>query len=325
MSDIPLRRLQAFGGDSNRKAAVVAQVEAHAAAKEIVPGPGFWDGRRGSLVGVAAHDADMAAIERECGIDPGLLFALEAWWRMVYFAAPLHVAAWSRLDSGEVEQVRRFPVDWLAALAPGADTRAGAREILLWCLYATLGDVEASSGPARELGEIVAEMTAMYGAEPAPGRDEWRQVRKRAVGLNDRLAATDSVAASAAAVVETAAWPIGPSGSTVADVVEGYVNTAGAIAMREEGWTRSDEDLRTELEDRLNRGFESTFPIADEQERMAAQATVRREHDASVDAEYPGFRARTMAMREAVGIARWNRLYAMRAPILAVLEQAPRN
>lgn len=321
ISNIVSPPLCAFGGQEERKASLVEQVAKHSAAGEVVPGPGAWDGQKGSLIGVTIHATDPERFETEVGIDRGLLNLAETWWRIAFYAAPLHMPAWQKLDPAEVEEVRQFPCSWLTAIPTGADTGGIAKEILIWCIEQTLLDIGPKDDQASELVAIADELVQMHQGASA-SREDWRSLRRRCVALRDSIRGYN-VLGAAATTIETAAWPLGKSGSTIADTLAQFVNLVIPIVMAAEGWSEEDEAKKSELDARLNAAYEKAFAIEDAEERAIAQSAVRKTVDDAFDSDHPGLRERSIALATPTGLAKWERLIKIKQTLLDQLQNAP--
>lgn len=134
----------AYDNDPKVKAALVAQLEAHAAADEIVKGR-YWDDGKGCAVGCTIHGSNHARYDDIFG--PGG-----------------HMLAWIEdeiFEGASNARARRFPLEFVRAVRPGADLSRVGWQFLSWCLM----DVSMNPGIANpQVSEAVAQCAAVVAA-----------------------------------------------------------------------------------------------------------------------------------------------------------------
>jgi hypothetical protein len=313
--------MKAYNDDADLKRTTLERVNAHIAARQIVPLVSFWDGTQGSVAACAVHDPDPRAFEAALDIPRGLVPIVDAIYRKTYsWAPPDHPIPVGGLDPGEVALARRFPAEWLEAIEPGTDLSNAASQMILWVLSETRRANLALSSDSR-VSDLL-EQVASFHREDLSGREvrsqDWASVRNQAVALAD-ASPRGSIEAAAAVVAESAAWPKAPSGSVVLDVFESYVRIADAEAASCVGWTPAEHDIAEEVQAETNRVMEEETRGLEGKawELQAEQIMTRRRRQ--TEQKYPGLEAKQHELRSNLGKYTWARLLSCQQGLLNIL------
>jgi len=108
--------MKAWLDSAELKARIVAQVEAHAAADEIVQGK-YWENGQGCAVGCIIHGNDHSKFPAELGIPEALARLIDN----IFQGLPL-------------AQAKEVPLRFVTAIPVGADLSKTAGRFLLWLL-----------------------------------------------------------------------------------------------------------------------------------------------------------------------------------------------
>jgi hypothetical protein len=115
----------AFHNDPAIKAALVAQLEAHYAADEIIKGT-YWEDGKGCAVGCCVHSADHGLLETRYGIPKQIAHLMDEIF-----------------ESLPNEQAKDFPLAVIKAIPVGADLSKVINHFLEWLL------IDPNHGVAR--------------------------------------------------------------------------------------------------------------------------------------------------------------------------------
>jgi len=304
-------RLIAYHNDPALKREVLSRVETHRAAGEIVPGPGFWDGNRGSLVGVSVHSRDAEDFEVATGIAKGGLAIAERIWSLALLRLWLHREAWEGFHPTDIESLRAFPGEWLEKIAPGCNTDGLTRRMTISVLTLVLDEAEAH--PDLEgLGELLRTLIDGHEDSSAKAAASWREWRKSASALA-RAHREGTLQSALANLVATAAWPDTSSAGALPDVLEQYVNLCHYDARDEVAWTGTEEETKRGLDAQRER------ILLDPASR---ETTALRDFDDKLKNGYPVFAKRRTALEEARSLHTVRRLMRLRGIFLGLLSDA---
>src|SRR5258706_14596134 len=177
----------AYHNDPVVKAAILAQLQAHHDADQIVKGT-YWEGGKGCAVGCTVHSSNHAEYEPRFGI-PQVLARLE-----------------DRIFEGlSNELAKEWPMRFMSSVRPGADLSD------IWPKFAAWLLADPTRGVIRfartdEQRAIITEVAALY-LRGETDRNVWREVwdRARSVRNPDAAAAYAAYAAYSAAAADAAA------------------------------------------------------------------------------------------------------------------------
>jgi hypothetical protein len=186
----------AYHADPKIKAAILAQLEAHARADELVKGQ-YWEDGKGCAVGCTIHSADYAEYETRFGI-PQMLARLED-------------AIFEGLPSGKA---KKWPIAFMSAIEPGTDLSLVGWKFLHWMLT----DEKVNPGinhplvrdAVKQCADVLVPLTkgekADQSAARSAARSAWSAARSAAESARSAESAARSAARSAAWSAESAAW-----------------------------------------------------------------------------------------------------------------------
>lgn len=159
--------MQAYHGDPQIKADILAQLAAHREADELVKGQ-YWEDGKGCAVGCTLHSGDHAEYEPRFGI-PQML----AWLEDRIFEGLPNVEA------------QAWPEKFMAAIEPGADLSRVGWQFLHW---------------------LLTDETVNPGIADPSVKDAVKQCADVVLPLAEGDPADESAAWSAARAAESAAW-----------------------------------------------------------------------------------------------------------------------
>lgn len=214
--------------------AAIERLRAHAADKQLAPGPLAWNGNKGSLVGCILESDDLTQWENQLGLPQWLATTADG------------MAA----QQESVDAALTFGVELLSAIRPGADVSLAGSVVIVSALT-DAGDFTArlAEVPA-DLQQAASQVLALHRrllegdrAEPA----DWRAARRAATKLTD--AQPSELLKSYATCVETAAWDPLTSKSVVFDTLRVYSKAAIEKANADSGFTAEDDaNIRAHLQ-----------------------------------------------------------------------------
>ncbi len=189
------KTLRAFHGDPKIKKHYLDRVKMHAKADEIVHGQ-YWQDGKGCAVGCTIHSSNHAAYEKEMGIPRTL--------------ARLEDGIFESLANGDS---KKWPVQFLSAIKPGADLGMVWPQFAVWLLT------------DKEWGAIKYARTDSQRKAIQDVADAYQRVIDRKDSIEDwfKLRAAAYAAAAAAAYDAVAA-------DAAADAAAAYAAAAAAAA-----------------------------------------------------------------------------------------------
>ena len=206
----------AFHGNPDEKTAILAQLEAHYKADEIVKGL-YWEGGKGCAVGCSIHSSEHAAYEPIFGI-PRQLAHLED----------------TLFENMPNDRAKEWPLQFMRTIKPGSDlTRVHYR-----FMFRILTDATLTPGIEHELVKDAIKGVAVIMERLANG------VKLEEV-LEDLAAARSaarSAAWSAARSAESAAWSAAESAESARSA-----ESAARSAARSAAYVRMADILLEEL------------------------------------------------------------------------------
>lgn len=158
------------------KTDILAQLQQHRAADQIVQGYGYWKGGRGCAVGCTLHSGRHEEYETRFGI-------------------PVHLAYLEdRLFEGmPVEKAREWPMRFMGAIRPGADLSGVWRTFMVFLLTSEQWGV-LRHAKTEEQRSIIQEVAALF-ERGETNKKVWRDVRDRAWRVHADAAAYAATAA----------------------------------------------------------------------------------------------------------------------------------
>lgn len=174
----------AYHNDSAIKTGIIAQLEAHRAADQLMKGV-YWQHGKGCAVGCTVHSGNHAEYEKRFGI-PRVLARLE-----------------DRIFEGLPNaKAMEWPVRFMSAIAPGADLSRVWNRFGNWLLVDnTWGVIRHAKTDVQRA--IIREIAQKLMQPDAISESEWRELRRRAAAA---AAAAYAAAAYAAAYATAAAY-----------------------------------------------------------------------------------------------------------------------
>lgn len=226
--------LHAYQSKAAARDAAIARLRAHAADKQLAPGPLAWNGAKGSLVGCILESEDLGRWEHELGLPQWLGTTVDG------------LAA----QQATVDEALAFGVELLAAIRPGADVSLAGSVVIVSVLDDAADFVARLAEVPAALRQAATAVRALHrrlldGERPAPA--DWRAARRSATALTD--AQESELLKSLATCVETAAWDPLTSKSVVFDTLRVYGRAAVHKADAESGFTAEDDaEIRAHLD-----------------------------------------------------------------------------
>ena len=170
-----------FNSDPELKARYLEQLEAHAAADEIVQGQ-YWENGKGCAIGCLVHGHGHEELARMLDIPEGILRLVDRLFESLPNA-----------------EAKTFAVEWFRDVPVGADLSLVTNKFLVSVLKRNLElPVVRENTVVREVTEQVIALHERVIAGEVVSRGEWQAARAAA-------RATESVAAARAAA-RAAAW-----------------------------------------------------------------------------------------------------------------------
>ena len=183
----------AFTNTTVTKAELLAQLQLHHDADEIVKGH-YWEEGKGCAVGCAIHSGNHAEYEPRFGIPEAL--------------AQLEDAIFEGLPNGEA---KKFPLQFVEAIRPGADLSKVQYHFCAWILAdPEHGVIRFAGNPEWGVAaavQTVADLCARMATDDVPAEAEWRAAESGAESAR-RAAESASWSARSAArrAAESASW-----------------------------------------------------------------------------------------------------------------------
>jgi hypothetical protein len=228
--------LVAYHAESSEKNAILEQLRAHAAADEIIKGQ-YWEGGKGCAVGCTIHGSDHSKYETRFGI-PQMLAKLED---CIFEGLPN-------------ERAKTWPIEFMSAIAPGADLSRVGWQFLHW----TLTDNQVNPGIDNPLvrdaikqcadvlvpltkGETLDESAARSAAESAARSAAESAARSAAWSAESAARSAESAAWSAESAARSAAWSARSAAESAARSAESAARSAWSPGRSAESAARSAE------------------------------------------------------------------------------------
>jgi hypothetical protein len=199
-------KMHAFHDDPALKQELLARLQAHAQAGEILNRANVWHDGKGGPVACMVHDTDLAVWQQRTGVPRAVGSALD-------------VAA-SYLD--EPEQAARFVLEWVEAVEVGQDLRRVAPALIEWLLSDSEHGIHrlAENEAVRQMIKRVADLHRRAATGDAPDEAEWRAARAAAMAATD--ACETPLEKSILACAEAAAWNPATSATVMSDTMRAW-------------------------------------------------------------------------------------------------------
>ena len=186
----------AFTNTTVTKAELLAQLQLHHDADEIVKGH-YWEEGKGCAVGCAIHSGNHAEYEPRFGIPEAL--------------AQLEDAIFEGLPNGEA---KKFPLQFVEAIRPGADLSKVQYHFCAWILAdPEHGVIRFAGNPEWGVAaavQTVADLCARMATDDVPAEAEWSAAESAAESARraaeSARRAAESGAESARSAAESASW-----------------------------------------------------------------------------------------------------------------------
>ena len=189
--------MKAYHNDPQIKADIIAQLEDHRAADQLIKGQ-YWEDGKGCAVGCTLHSGNFAEYEPRFGI-PQMLARLED---CIFEGLPN-------------DEAMEWPVRFMAAIEPGADLSLIGWKLLHWLLT----DEKVNPGINHPLVAAAVKQCADLMATLAKGEPVTAESAERAAWSAWSAESAERAAwsaARAAACAATAAWSAAESAETAA-------------------------------------------------------------------------------------------------------------
>src|ERR1700753_3407086 len=157
--------LVAFHGSQEEKTAILAQLQAHHDADEIVQGK-YWENGKGCAVGCTIHGTDHAAYEPKFGIPMTL--------------AHLEDAIFEGLTHGDA---KAWPLRFMTAIHPGTDLSMVWSKFACWML-AGLSKVK-DEACAKAVADVLALYEEWIKTGVKPEKSRWAAARDAGAAARD--------------------------------------------------------------------------------------------------------------------------------------------
>lgn len=197
--------LVAYHGKHAEKDALIAQLQAHYDADEIIKGV-YWQRGKGCAVGCTVHSGDHSLYESIYGIPESLAHLEDTLFELLPDA-----------------RAKEWPLQFARAIAPGADLSRVEWQFKHWLLMTPEVNPGITHSLVRDAVETVAELCERAANGDMPCFDEWSAARSAAL----------SAAESAESAAESAAWSAAWSAETAAR----SAGSAAWTAARGAGWS----------------------------------------------------------------------------------------
>ena len=189
--------MKAYHNDPQIKADIIAQLEDHRAADQLIKGQ-YWEDGKGCAVGCTLHSGNFAEYEPRFGI-PQMLARLED---CIFEGLPN-------------DEAMEWPVRFMAAIEPGADLSLIGWKLLHWLLT----DEKVNPGINHPLVAAAVKQCADLMATLAKGEPVTAESAERAAWSAWSAESAERAAwsaARAAACAATAAWSAAESAESAA-------------------------------------------------------------------------------------------------------------
>lgn len=300
--------MAAFHSDSDLKNRLITQINAHRAAGEIVPGPSFWDGTRGSLVGVTVHSRDADDFEIATGVAKGPLAIAEKIWSLAMLRLWLHREPWKGYSASDIDDLRAFPASWLDTIAPGVDTRDVPRQVMTAVLALVRQETEIEPSLV-DLHQLLGELIEGHSSAASTPPTSWRGWRATATTLAGSFR-EGTLQAALGEIAATAAWPDTPSAGVLPDVLEQFVNLSKFDGRREVQWTVIEEETKRALDAAREKIL---------MDPVARGTGAVRDFDDTLKSRFPDYSARRDALDRSISLATIHRIVALKDILIGLL------
>jgi hypothetical protein len=190
--------LTAYLDNPQIKTDILAQLEAHRQADQIIKGR-YWENGKGCAVGCTIHSGDHAEYERCFGI-PQMLARLED---TIFEGLPNRKA-------------KDWPVRFMSAIRPGADLSRVGWQFLHWLLTDEKVNPGINHPLVREVVKQCADLLApLMKGLPVAGRSA-RSAESAARSAESAESAARSAGSAAWSAAESAAWSAAGSAASAA-------------------------------------------------------------------------------------------------------------
>ena len=203
----------AYHNDPKIKGDILAQLEAHRAADEIVKGQ-YWDGGKGCAVACTVHSSDHMQYEERFGI-PVMLARLED---SLFEGLPNDIA-------------QQWPIRFMSAVHPGTDLSRVGWQFLHWLLTDEkvnpgINDPKVASA-VRQCADVLVPLTEGRAAD----KDAAAEAAEAAAAAAEAAEAAAAAAEAEGAAAAAAAWAAEAEGAAAAYVLmaDKLVELIGAV------------------------------------------------------------------------------------------------
>ena len=170
--------MQAYHNDAELKAKILAQMQAHIAADELIQGIG-WENGRGCAIGCLFHEYNHELAPTYIGWPVNLSYLIDT--------------IFERLSNGEAKQ---FIIDLIEAIPVGIDLDTITNHWLLW-LLAESGVRDLATDEGKASIDIIVRLFYRKISGDIPTGEEWAAAK---------ATAKTAAAAGATWAAEAAAW-----------------------------------------------------------------------------------------------------------------------
>jgi hypothetical protein len=205
--------LRAYHGNEGERVAILAQLQAHYDADEIIKGQ-YWEGGKGCAVGCTIHSGRHEEYESRFGIPQAL--------------ARLEDTIFEGLQNGHAKE---WPLRFMGAIKPGADLSRVQWQFLHWLLT----DEKVSPGinhplvrdVIKQCADVLVPLTKGQRVDESAARSAARSARSAAWSARS---AAESAAWSAARSARSAAWSAAWSARSAAESARSAAESAAESA-----------------------------------------------------------------------------------------------
>ncbi len=249
--------LSAFHGDAALRTDTIDCLRVSHGLGQLVPGPLFWDGSRGSVVGCILRSDNLLQWESALGLPQWLAVSLDA----LCAVQPTPAAA------------DETAAAVLGAIRPGVDLQRAGSSVVL----AVFDQIDRNGGAAlppalQEALGTVGNLHKSILAGDAVNAAQWRAARTSATALADSM--SDPSARACAVCVETAAWDPQRSRSVVFDTMRVWSRAVVDRALIDYGW---DADEEAAL-DKLLQSLHERYVVGQPEPRTSAFAVLGEQY-----------------------------------------------
>jgi hypothetical protein len=209
----------AFHSDPAVKKKYLARVRAHQKADELVKGQ-YWENGRGCAVGCTIHGSNHKSYENEMGIPEELAFLEDGIF-----------------ENLPIEDAKKWPLEFLAAIKPGSDLRRVHNRFLAWLLSEETG-ILVFEDVTRPAILAVRDLQARAGNGEDVSSAAWSAAWSAAESA--ARSATRSAAWSAAESARLAAWSAWSAAESAAESAWSAAESARSaaeLATRSAAWS----------------------------------------------------------------------------------------